>query len=230
MKLLVRTAAAVLVVAIGVAGFFLAVRDDGSHHHGPELTGFTEFTAQGGDWPPQMEGIEAVRPVVSDGEGNQTAPVSVGDLLESEEVRVALGDRFVVSGAGVSTDETAQRSVFFSHDTNTTVEVVTTDRSIDEVIVIPAATYQPPETIQESNDAVDLAREFLLDAGHADVDPLEGYGILAFPDDPDQPFHDNRVLYVSFHQDEERRPEYVAWVDLTTRDVLRAVPESELTA
>lgn len=230
MKPLVRAAAAVLVVVIGAAGFYLAGRDSGSHHHGPELTGFNDFTAQGGDWPPQMEGIEAVRPVVSGVEESDAAAVSVGDLLESEEVRIALGDRFVVSGDGVSAEDDTQRSVFFSHDTNTTVEVVTTDRSIDEVIVIPAATYQPPETIQESNDAVDLAREALMDAGHTNVDSLEGYGILAFPEDPDQPFYDNRVFYVSFHENEDSRPEYVAWVDLTTRDVVRAIPESELTA
>jgi len=36
------------------------------------------------------------------------------------------------------------------------------------------------------------------------------------------------VLYVSFHENEDSRPEFVAWVDLTTRDVVRAIPESEL--
>lgn len=230
MKPLVRAVAAALVVAIGAAGFALSAQDSGSDDHRPELTGFTEFTAQGGDRPPHMADIEAVRPVVTDGEENEVAAVSVGDLLESDEVRTALGERFVLVGEGASVDGAAQRSAFFSHDTNTTVEVVTTDRSIDEVIVTPAATYQPPETIQESNDAADLAREALLDAGHTDVDSLEGYGILAFPDDPDQPFHDRRVLYVSFHENEDSRPEYVAWVDLTTRNVLRAIPEAELTA
>ncbi|MFA9564863.1 MAG: hypothetical protein ACERLM_09185 [Acidimicrobiales bacterium] len=229
MRSLLRAAAAVLVVAIGAAGFFLAGRDDGAHEHdGPELSGFTEFTAQGGDWPPQMDGIEAVRPVISDVEEDEAA-VSVGDLLESDEVRTALGDRFVASGEGRSATDGSQRSVFFSHDTNTTVEVVSTDLSVDEVIVTPASSYQPPETIQESNDAADLACDALLDAGHTDVESLDGYGILAYPDDPDLAFFDHRVLYVSFHENEDSRPEFVAWVDLTTRDVVRAVPESELT-
>ena len=226
---LLRAAAAVLVVAIGAAGFFLAGRDGASHDHdGPALPGFTDFTAQGADWPPQMEGIESVRAVASESPDVDTA-VGVGDLLESEEVRDALGARFVASGEGAAAGD-GRRSVFFSHDNNATVEVVTTGRSVAEVIVTPAAVYQPPETIQEANDAAELARDALIEAGHTGVEDLEGYGILAFPDDGDATFFDHRVLYVSFHEDEDSRPEYVAWVDLTTRDVVRAVPESELTS
>lgn len=227
---LLRAAAAVLVVAIGAAGFFLAGRDSASHHHdGAALPGFTDFTAQGADWPPQMEGIDSVRAVVSESPDADDA-IAVGDLLESEEVRDALGERFVASGEGASAAGDSRRSVFFSHENNATVEVVTTERSVDEVIVTPAAVYQPPETIQEANDAAELAREALIDAGHAGVEALEGYGILAFPDDSDAAFFDHRVLYVSFHENEDSRPEYVAWVDLTTRDVVRAIPESELTS
>lgn len=124
-----RAAAAVSVVVIGAAGFFLATRDGGSHdHHGPALAGFTDFTAQGAAWPPQMEGIESVRAVASEPpEADET--IGVGDLLESEDVREALGERFVVSGEGMSAGETG-RSVFLSHDHDTTVEVVTTDRSV----------------------------------------------------------------------------------------------------
>ena len=87
-----RAAAAVLVVVIGAAGFFPATRDGGSHdHHGPALAGFTDFTAQGADWPPQMEGIESVRAVASESpEADET--IGVGDLLESEDVRGALGE------------------------------------------------------------------------------------------------------------------------------------------
>lgn len=227
---LLRAAAAVLVVAIGAAGFFLAGRDSASQDHdGPALSGFTDFTAQGADWPPQMEGIDSVRSVVSETPEADDI-IAVGDLLESEEVRDALGERFVASGEGASASGDALHSVFFSHDNNATVEVVTTDRTVDEVVVTPAADYQPPETIQESNDATDLAREALIEAGYTEVEALEGYGILAFPTDSDAAFFDHRVLYVSFHQTEDRRPEFVAWVDLTTREVIRALPESELTS
>lgn len=222
-----RAAAAVMVVAIGAAGFLLAGRDSASHDHGPARPGFTEFTGQGADWPPQMEGIESVRAVASespDGAGI----LGVGDLLESEDVRDALGERFVASGEGAVAGD-ARRRVFFSHDNNATVEVVTTDRSVAEVIVTPASVYQPPETIQEASDAAELARDALVEAGHTGVEDLDGFGILAFPDD-DAAFFENRVLCVSFHEDEDSRPEYVAWVDLTTREVVRAVPESELTS
>ncbi len=225
---LLRVAAAALVVAIGAAGFLLAGRDSASHDHdGSALSGFTDFTAQGADWPPQMEGIESVRAVASEPTDVEDG-IGVGDLLESEEVRDALGERFVVSGAGTSAGD-VRRSVFFSHENNTTVEVVSADRSVAEVIVTPAVDYQPPETIQEANDAAELAREALVEAGHAGVEELEGYGILAYPDDG-AAFFEHRVLYVSFHPDEDSRPEYVAWVDLTDREVVRAVPESELTS
>ena len=55
-----------------------------------------------------------------------------------------------------------------------------------------------------------LARASLESAGYLRVSALEGFDRLALPSEGQQAFFAHRVVYVSFHADENARPEYVA--------------------
>jgi hypothetical protein len=188
-------------------------------------------------WPPQPRGMrnavllsnpeeEALVDATRRGRAAGQERVAVARA----EVRQALGTRYtraaVVEGRDKSGAARASRLVYFSHSTNQTVEVTVDGQQVRGVRSIPAAEYQPEITDAESAEAEALARAHFASLGAARVAELRAFGILAY-----QPtgtgFYATRVLYVSFHADSDAPPEYVAWVDLSQRRVLRARQEGQ---
>ncbi len=145
-------------------------------------------------------------------------------------MRAALGAHFTYLGTGGihtkgQADQAQARVTYFSHTQRATVEVLVSDGWVSEVTSTPAADYQPPLIPAEVTQAVTIARASLQSAGYLRGSVLEGFGILALPSEGQQAFFAHRVVYVSFHADENARPEYVAWVDLTDQTVVESWKE-----
>lgn len=188
-------------------------------------------------WPPQPVGITNVVPLGQpDDEGARTTAQKLrADALERVAVlraglRGALGTRFSRAGLIEDVDKSGRplppRLVYFSHSRNATVEVTLDGQRVQSIKSTPASEYQPEITDAETAEAAGLARAWFLARGEARVRDLEAFGILAY-----QPtgsgFYPTRVIYVSFHQDSDAPPEYVAWVDLTRQRVLKARQEGQ---
>lgn len=186
-------------------------------------------------WPPQPPGMRDPLPRSDPGEAGLAAEIRRrrADALERlavarADVRRALGTRFtraaVVEDRDASGAALPSRLVYFSHSRNSTVEVTVDGRRVRSVETMPAAEYQPEITDAEIREAEGIARAHFTARGQDRVAQLHAFGILAY-----QPtgtgFYATRVLYVSFHRDSDAPPEYVAWVDLTRRRVLRARQE-----
>lgn len=188
-------------------------------------------------WPPQPSGITNVVPLgqpEDEGPGT-TAQKLRADALERIAVlraglRNALGTRFSRAALIEDVDKSGRpvppRLVYFSHSRNATVEVTLDGQRVESVKSIPADEYQPEITDAETTEAAGLARSWFLARGQTRVRDLQAFGILAY-----QPtgsgFYSTRVVYVSFHQNSDAPPEYVAWVDLTRQRVLRARQEGQ---
>ena len=113
---------------------------------------------------------------------------------------------------------------YFSQDNNQTVEVIFDGAAVKSIKSIPASEYQPEIIDEEIDEAVKIARAHFLSLGLARVQQLKGFGILAYRPEG-KGFYDTRVIYISFHANEDAPPEMVAWVDLTSQTVLNAREE-----
>jgi hypothetical protein len=186
-------------------------------------------------WPPQPRGITNVVPLGSADSERLAAEARERRAAAHEriasrraEVRQALGDRFTratfVEGGGKS--GAPDQLVYFSYANNATVEVTFEGQRVRKVTSIPPAEYQPEITDGEIAEAEAIARAHFsaLDADR--VAKLQAFGILAYRPQG-KGFYDTRVLYISFHRDGDSPPEYVAWVDLTQRRVLRSREEQQ---
>jgi hypothetical protein len=199
-------------------------------------TGHTQDHA-GMAWPPQPRGLENV--VFRGDSTAETLAVKARERLQAAlervalrraDVKQALGNRFTRLPLVEQEDKdgTPRNPVltWFSHATNSTVEVEMESQRVRTVRTIPAAEYQPEITDEEVADAEGIARNHFAGLGEERVAQLEAFGILAY-----QPtgkgFFDTRVIYISFHPDNDSYPEYAAWVDLTGRRVLRILKEKQ---
>jgi hypothetical protein len=191
----------------------------------------------GQTWPPQPRGAQNV--VLMSNAGDEAR---LGDAqkrradgqermaLARTDVRQALGPRYTRAAVVEDRDKSGavlpSRLVYFSHSANNTVEVTVDGQRVLGVKTIPAAEYQPEITDAEIAEAAGIARAHFTAIGQDRVSQLQAFGILAY-----QPtgkgFYATRVLYISFHRDSDAAPEYVAWVDLTERRVLRARQEGQ---
>lgn len=199
----------------------------------------TGHTRDHGDmtWPPQPRGITRVVP-----KGDATAVIQAEKARQRLEaaleriatrradVRQALGERFtrlpLLQEVGKDGVQSKPVLVYFSHATNSTVEVTMESNSVRTVRTVPAGEWQPEITDDEITEAQGIARSHFATLGEERVAELEAFGILAY-----QPtgsgFFDTRVIYISFHPDNDRDPEYAAWVDLTNRRVIRTLKEKQ---
>lgn len=188
-------------------------------------------------WPPQPRGAQNV--VLMNDPGDETRLADARQrrtdtqermTMARADVQQALGTRYtraaVVEGRGDAGAALPSRLVYFSHSKNSTVEVTVDGQRVLGVKTIPAAEYQPEINDAEIADAQGIARAYFAALGQDRVAQLQAFGILAY-----QPvgngFYSTRVLYISFHRDNDAPPEYVAWVDLTERRVLRARQEGQ---
>lgn len=188
-------------------------------------------------WPPQPQGAQNLVLMSSAGDETRLAGARQrrADGLERmalarADVRGALGARFTRATVVEDRDKTGavlpSRLVYFSHSANNTVELTVDGQRVLGVKTIPAAEYQPEINDAETAEAEGIARAHFAGLGKDRVTQLQAFGILAY-----QPtgkgFYSTRVLYISFHRDSDAPPEYVAWVDLTERRVLRARQEGQ---
>lgn len=209
-----------------------------SGHHHPDTDRFTRI---GTEWPPQPKQIKNVTWLLRES-NNQITDKNIGvsgsaamaGSLSNEDVS-ELGDRFTFVSTqkftGKNSQSTHEIMTFFSHSNNTTVEVQLLQGERQNVTTISPSSYQPPLTEEEVKEAVNIARESLLQDGFDRIQQLDGYGILAFKPSSEatsEPggFYDTRVAYVSFHDHIDARPEFIAWVDLSEQTVIKSGEDS----
>jgi len=141
----------------------------------------------------------------------------VAEALGQRSTRVAFVDIAIDAKAKAAGEPS--RLVYYNRDTNTTVQVLL---GLNEtVLTAPASVYQPDLAESEEQEAVTIARKYFVQAGNSRVAALRGYTIMAYP--PNQKgFYSTRVAYVSFHVNDDARPEFEAWVDLSNQRVIKA--------
>ena len=109
---------------------------------------------------------------------------------------------------------------FFSRKKHATIEIVFDGDKYQEYKIIPDTEYQPELTDEEISEAIGLARNYFVSTGSPWVLDLKGYGILAYKP-TGKGFYRGRVVYVSFHHDDDSPPQVSAWVDLTQQKILK---------
>jgi hypothetical protein len=230
---------AIALVLAGLIAIALAVfaRAQVPGKAGSEASHPTGHVHDHGDltWPPQPRGITNIVPL-GDTAGEALAAQAREQHAGAQErvamvrgdVRRALGARFRRVTFEEMKDESGapagSRLVYFSYSKNATVEVTTDSQGVRDVTTTPAAEYQPEITDEEAAEAEQIARAHFRAGGVERVEALQAFAILAYHT-RGKGFYDTRVLYVSFHPDDDSPPEYVAWVDLTKRRVLRSREE-----
>jgi hypothetical protein len=167
-----------------------------------------------------------------------------GAAVKDPRVAHLLGERFVLTNVE-TTDSAAKlslgccrtsgrrsRLVFFSYTNSVTLEVWLKELAHAKEWTVAAAErrekYQPPETEQEIQQAIDLARK---DPGLiGKLDGLTGHALLMEPEQGllwNDPGYGHRVLWVTFSKGEEGKPHYWAIVDLSDQKVLKAREEPQ---
>ncbi|MBK7234869.1 MAG: hypothetical protein IPI02_04255 [Sterolibacteriaceae bacterium] len=190
-------------------------------------------------WPPQPRGIEDVVDFSQPGfqEARRLKRQQRFNELEQRsaartDFQGALGRRFTRIAVVDEEDKTGKargsRFTYFSRSNNATVEVRFDGARVSSLKSIPASEYQPEITDEEIAEATALARNHFLGLGQTRIDAripvLKGYGILAYRREG-KGFYDGRVIYVSFHADDDAPPEFMAWVDLTKQTVMKTREE-----
>ena len=190
------------------------------------------FTGPGEVWPPQpREATDIVDRSAADitpepqaarlAALDAAAPVDAApsDVVAADaDVQAALGE--VANLIAVEEIDGSTRMIWFSLTNNQTVDAeVRGDRVVSLATSAPG-TFQPELSDAEKQAAVDLARAHWAAKGDRRIDGLQGFSILAFQ--PGGAYYDTRMVYVSFHIDEDERPELLAWVDLVTGDVTKS--------
>lgn len=197
--------------------------EHGNHYHAADLNGQGRFSAQGEVWPPRPDGAGPPTRIPREEPGykaDQRAQQAAGQ----SEVAALLGERWdvleaaegVTDGKGRS-DRSRHQVTFFSYDNNHSVEVKMQGANVVEVKTIDPASEQLPLNPTEKARAVDIARAHWNGQGESAVNDLEGFSIQAFR--PEAGFFDVRMVYVSFHQNADTRPDFLTWVDLSNETV-----------
>ncbi len=145
-----------------------------------------------------------------------------------KDLKDALGNKFtrieVVDKDNKDRPSQSAKYVYFSLDKNSTVEVLTENGELKSVKSTPANEYQPEITDEETELAVQLAQTYFVNRGFTRVNELTGYGILAYSPSG-RGFFSGRVIYVSFHATPDAPPEFMAWVNLTTKKIIKSREE-----
>jgi hypothetical protein len=186
-------------------------------------------------WPPQSPGNKGVVDF-SDPGIEQVRRLKLKQRFAEIEKRAAaradfqhaVGRKFSRISIVDEEDKTGNarnsRFTYFSYDTNATVEVLFDGTSVRSVNTRAASEYQPEITDEEIAAATELARTHFLSLGRTRVQELKGYGILAYRPEG-KGFYESRVIYISFHANDDAPPEFVAWVDLTNQTIVKAREE-----
>lgn len=227
MNVILSVAIGFVIIIAGVAKATAGPADAGSPGH--------QHNHEGQTWPPQPVGITNVvlfsDPVKES--RDKIAKKSRLDFLEGIAradpiAKLQLGNKSTRITEIIKSDKKTGKSVsqvvFFSRDKNKTVEIDYQNNKVQAINSRPAWDYQPEITDEEITEAAELARTYFLNLGRARVLLLKAYGILAYRPEGNG-FFDTRVIYVSFHEDNDSPPQLMAWVDLTNQLVINAREE-----
>lgn len=183
-------------------------------------------------WPPQpldMTNVEILLEVSKLPSVSRNANATQA-IRTSPEISDMLGTRYEILAShevsGKSDDATHIETEIFAYETNQVVTLIlnASDNTLIRHTVADAASYQPPESQTEVNQAIELATHALSKQGFTEHLALKGTGLLAFPTAAEtastgQPFFSTRKIYVTFGEGNGKLPEYRALVDLSTLTV-----------
>ena len=198
--------------------------------HAATHIAYTQVEA--GVWPPQPVGISNAqvftndnpRPAIRDIK-NATA---IDLAMQDSDVSHAIGSRFELLASHTSikksTSGESTEIELFNYDSNEVVTVTIDTANIITVKHAPASDYQPAETANESRRAIAMAADYLQNLGH-DTSQLAGAALLTHPTAAQvtasgKPFHQHRLIYVTFGHGAGATPQYRATVDLSDQIVI----------
>lgn len=203
--------------------------------HPTALDSNDRFTGSGGVWPPQPKHATdivarssgdiaprsqaATLATLDAAAPEQQAPSDVVDA--SAEVQAAIGERNNLIAVEVTDGST--QMIWYSLSTNQTVDVVIANGGVVSLDTYEPGTFQPELSDAEKQTAVDLASAYWESRGDRRIGGLQGYSILAFQ--PGGAYYETRMVYVSFHIDEDSRPELLTWVDLVSEEITQSEVE-----
>lgn len=194
-----------------------------------------EYAGKEEGYPPKIRGAQNVRPIASRPLQELLPPqlaLRVREAATSHaEVKAALGAKFVYitsavlppekppRPAGVSPPSSPRviRVLFYSYSKRMAVEARLRDLTVLRVILRPR--YMPPETTDEVQSAIALARADPRLKDH--IGALTPRVLLSLPPDPGRG-QLPRIVRVSFAAGEEADPAFDALVDLVEGKVLDA--------
>ncbi len=197
--------------------------EHGNHYHAADLNGAGRFSAQGDVWPPRPDGAGAPTRIQQAEPAYNGAPLA-RQGAERSTVAEHLGERWAVleiaegvsDGKGQS-DRSRQVVTYFSYDMNQSVRVEMRGANVTDVKTIDPSQAQLPLNPDEKARAIDIARAHWNEQSESAVNDLEGFSIQAFQ--PDGQFFGVRMVYVSFHENADARPDFLTWVDLSNETV-----------
>ncbi|MGH1492804.1 MAG: hypothetical protein ACRBK7_25990 [Acidimicrobiales bacterium] len=188
------------------------------------------FTGPGGEWPPQPKGAidVAERPDLAQSivtEDQTLQRIQTADEQGLSPAEVVAADQSVADALGARSnliaaetqDDDSVRFIYYSLSNNQTVDVTVAGQTVSDLELIAPGQFQPELSDAEKQAAVDLARAHWDLVGDDRIDILRGYSILTLQQDGS--YFDTRMVYVSFHIDEDSPPELLAWVDLATSEI-----------
>ena len=210
---------------------------DHDHQHDHEASTLhdhehSRFTGPGGQWPPQPRGATGIvqldtgafedRPQVGKDRSADWAAeleqAAAAGVDRRAELVAELGQRYDL----IARDDLGDTSlaVYYSLSTNQTIEARLVGETVVELQRHEPSVFQPELLNAEKEAAIEVARAHWEAAGDARIDQLQGFSILAFQ--PGGAYYDTRMVYVSFHIDEDARPELLTWVDLAAGRVVQS--------
>lgn len=188
------------------------------------------FTGPNGEWPPQPKDATDIveRPDLAQPPAAVDQPLErlqAADAQAPSPVEVLAADQSVVDALGARSnliaaetqDGGSARFLYYSLSTNQTVDVSVAAGAVTDLQLIAPDQFQPELSQAEKQAAVEVARAHWEEVGDDRIDILQGYSILTFRRDGS--YHDTRMVYVSFHIDEDSSPELLTWVDLSASEI-----------
>lgn len=205
--------------------------DTAADHHTNHAT--IRFTDSNADiWPPQPTDITNVAEVtaVDFARPGRQMPDRERFANLDTDVAILLGERYEVLASHTIRNKsdvvTHIETEIFAYDTN---QVITVEFSADGGTIIGhtvtfAHQYQPPESQQEVERAISLAKDALSAQGFSDHLVLKGTGLLAYPTATEtaatgHQFFSQRKIYVTFGTGNGELPQYRALVNLSNSTV-----------
>lgn len=190
------------------------------------------FTGPGEVWPPQPKDATNVvdrsaADIAPEPQAARLAALDAQAPADAAPSAVVAADTEVQAALGADTNLIAveeidgtTRMIWYSLTNNQTVDAVVQGDQVVSLSTSAPGTFQPELSDDEKQAAVAIARAHWAAKGDRRIDGLQGFSILAFQ--PGGAYYETRMVYVSFHIDEDERPELLAWVDLVTGDVIKS--------